>query len=168
MGDRHRGVVNDHHKVVEGISNLVGWSSACDHHVAAKVGTPPAHGTAHKIGPANFSLVVNAEADDGFTPLCLKRCFLFRREMAVAVVVARCLIGGFLGLTHRFQFLFVGVAAVGQALIQQGLDGGAMLFDLFALDNGLFIPINAEPLKPFQDVLRELRFRPFLIGVFDS
>ena len=88
--------------------------------------------------------------------------------MAVAVVVARGLIRCFLPIPHRLQLLFAGVAAIGETLLQQGMDGGAMLIDAFALDHGFFIPIQPQPLQTIKDVLGVFEFRSLPIGVFDA
>ena len=66
----------------------------------------------------------------------------------MSVVVSRSLIGGFLGLAHRLQLLFTGVAAIGEAFVEQGLNRCLVLIHPLALDDGVLIPVDPEPLRP--------------------
>ena len=168
MGDGHGCVIHHHHQVVKRISDLISRCPSGDHHVAPEVGAAPTHRSAHQILPENLSVVIDLEADDRLPSFGLERGFLFRREVAMSVVVSRSLIGGFLGLAHRLQLLFTGVAAIGEAFVEQGLNRCSVLIHPLALDDGVLIPVDPEPLQTFKDVAGEFRFGPLFVGVFDA
>ena len=89
MRDLHRSVVDHHHKVVEGIADGVGRRSASDHHVAAEIGLAPLHGATDEILPLDGGLIVDSKTHNCFTTVRLEGGFLFRRQIAMAVVVSR-------------------------------------------------------------------------------
>ena len=93
VADLHGGVVHHHHQVVEGVADLVVAGAAGDHHVAAQVGTAPAHFAPHHVLPADRASVVDAEADHRLATLGDEPLLLFSCELAMAVVVARGLLG---------------------------------------------------------------------------
>ena len=167
MGDGHGGVIHHHHKVVERITDLISRCPSGYHHVAPEVSAAPTHRSANQIFPENLSVVIDPEADHRLPSFGLKRRLLFGREVAMSVVVTRGLIGGFLGLPHRLQLLFAGVTAIGEAFVEQGLNRCSVLIHPFALDDGILIPVDPEPLETFKDVAGELRFGTLLIGVFN-
>ena len=67
----------------------------------------------------------------------------------MAIVVSRSLVRCLLSFPHGLQLFFAGVTAIGQASIEQGLDGFAVFRNALALDHRVFIPVNAQPLKAF-------------------
>jgi hypothetical protein len=138
-----------------------------NHHVAAEVPAGPAHLAPHQIGPGDDRLVVHAEANRGFPAFGDVGLLLFGAEIAMAVVVAGGAVLGGLALPHLGEFRFAGVAAVGLAGIQQLLNGGAVLSDALALDDGLAVPVDAEPLQAFQDVGGVFGLAALLVGVLD-
>ena len=115
MGDGHGGVINDHHEVVERITDLIGGGPPGDHHVAAQIGASPTHGATHQVGPGDRGAIVDAEAHRGLPALGDKGGLLPRGEVAVAVVVARGLFSGCLELPHGGELGLRGIAAVGMA-----------------------------------------------------
>ena len=168
MADGHGGIVHHHHQVVEGIADLIGRSPAGDHHVAAQVGAGPTHLTAHQVAPGDHGVVVDAEADRGLAAFGDVGLLLLGSEVAVAVVVAGGAVLGGLPLAHLGELGFAGVAAVGPTGIEQLLDGSPVLGDAFALDHGIRIPVQAQPLQAFKDVGGVLRLAALLVGVLDA
>ena len=43
MRDAHGGVIYHHHEVVQGVTNLIGWSSTSNNHVTAQIVPAPVH-----------------------------------------------------------------------------------------------------------------------------
>ena len=168
MGDGHGGVIDHHHEVVKRIADLIGWSAPGDHHVAAQVGSAPAHGAAHQVVPLDVAAVIDAEAHRGLASLGLIVGFLLGAEVAVAVVVTRRFLVGHLGLAHGVELLFRGVTAVGQPGIQQLLDRLAVLLHPLALDYGLGIPVDAQPAQTIEDVAGVFAFAALFVGVFNA
>ena len=168
VADRHGRIVDHHHQVVEGIADLVGRGAAGDHHVAAQVAAAPAHVAAHQVAPADRAAVVDAEADHRFAALGDEGLLLLRGEIAVPVVVAGGLLAGGLLLAHGGELGLAGVAAVGVARIEQLLDGGAVQLHPLALDHGVAVPVQAQPLQALEDVGGVFRFAALFVGVFDA
>ena len=74
MGDGHRGVINHHNKVVEGVADLIGGSATGNHHVSAKVGSlAKAHRRHAPDHSSEFRrCVIDAKTDHRFTAFCLE------------------------------------------------------------------------------------------------
>ena len=168
MADGHGGVVHDHHEVVEGVTDLIGRGPAGNDHVAAQVAAGPAHGPTDQVVPGNDGIVINAEANGGFSSFGDEGLLLFGAQVAVTVVVAGGAVGGRLLLTHVRELGFGGVAAVGLAGLQQLLNGGAMGLDPLALDDGFRVPVDPQPLQAFEDVRGVFGFAALLVGVLDA
>ena len=168
VADGHGGVIHDHHEVVEGVADLIGRGPAGNDHVAAQVAAGPAHRTTDQVVPGDDGIVINAEANGGFTSFGDEGLLLFGGQVAVTVVVAGGAIGGRLLLTHGGELGFGGVAAVGLAGLQQLLNGGAMGLDSLALDHGFRVPVDPQPLQAFEDVRGVFGFAALLVGVLDA
>ena len=126
------------------------------------------HWTAHQVLPTDGRIIIDTEAHHGTSPFRLEGGFLLGIEISVTVVVARGLALGLLCFSHGLKFSLAGVAAVGQATIEQLLDCCAMVIHTLALNDGLFIPVEAKPLQTFEDVGREFRLGSFFVGVLDA
>ena len=168
VADRHGGVVDHHHQVVERIADLIGRGAAGDHHVAAQIAAAPAHLTAHQVAPGDRAGIVDAEADHRLAPLGDQGLLLLGAEVAVAVVVAGGPLAGGLLLAHGREFGLAGVTAVGVAAIEQLLDGGAVQGHPLALDHRLTIPLQAQPLQTLEDVGGVFGLAALLVGVLDA
>ena len=168
VADGHGGVIDHDHKVVEGISDPVGRGAPGNHHVAPQIGTGPAHLPPNEVVPNDGGVVVDAEAHRGFAALGNEGLLLLGAEVAVAVVVARRQVTGCLLLAHRRELRFGGVAAVGAAGGEQLCDGQTVLGDAGALDHRLPIPLEAQPLKAFENVGRVFVLAAFAVGVLDA
>ena len=86
----------------------------------------------------------------------------------MAVVVAGGLLAGCLLLPHGGEFRLAGVAAVGVAGCKQLLDGGPVLADASALNHGFAVPLQPQPLQPFEDVGGVFGLAALFIGVFNA
>ena len=86
----------------------------------------------------------------------------------MAVVVAGGLLAGCLLLPHGGEFRLAGVAAVGVAGGKQLLDGGPVLADASALNHGFAIPLQPQPLQPFEDVGGVFGLAALFVGVFNA
>ena len=79
-------------------------------------------------------IVIDAKADHSIPTFGLKCGFLLCGEISVAVVVTGSLVGCLLCIPHGRQLRFVGVTAIGQAVVEECPNGVAMVCDPFALN----------------------------------
>ena len=168
VGDCHGGVINHHHKVVEGIADLVCRCPSGDHHVATKIAARPAHLTAHQIVPSDGCCIVDPEADRGFPAFGDVGPLLLGAEVAVAVVVAGGTVFCCLPLPHFGELGFRCVTPVGQSFLKQRGNGLPVLTDPFALHHRLGVRLNAQPTQTLEDVLGVFRLAAFFVGVFNA
>ena len=168
VADGHVGVVDHHHEVVEGVADAVGGGPPGDHHVAAQVGSAPFHRAPHQVVPADDALVVDAETDHRLAALGAESLLLLRGEGAVAIVIAGGAVFGLLALPHLGELRFGGVAAIGVARLEQAGDRGVVEIHPGALDDRFAVPVEAEPVEPFEDVGGVFGLGALAVGVFDA
>ncbi len=142
VSDAHINVIDNYGEVVEGLADVSGGRSPSNYHIAAEVATFPTNSIAYCVVPRDCAIVINHETNHSLSPFGFKSFALFRSQIAMAVIIARSLLVGFLCFSHLVEFRRSGVAAVGESFVEESLDSLSVDVQTLGLETWAFIPIH--------------------------
>ena len=132
--------------------------------------------TTHEIFDHGLALERRAEADDRRTPLTFEATDLLARQIAMQTCGRSRIVGVASGSPRSLEFFWRLVAAVGEALVEQRVDGGLVGLRALALQvravrtagAGRLVEVKSEPVQRALNLLDRTLGLALRIGVLDA